>query len=335
MIIVLKENAPLRQTEYLREWLESRNCGTKRFENEEREMLLVTGIPGDTDIDFLGSLEFVEAVTDIEEPYKAASRKLHPEDSVIEVAGRKIGNGNFVTIAGPCSVESEEQIIDIAEAVKAAGADFLRGGAFKPRTSPYDFQGLEADGIKLLELAKAATGLPIISEVVDVRTLPLFENVDIIQVGARNMQNFGLLKTLGGIDKPVLLKRGLCATYKELLTSAEYIMAEGNSNVILCERGVRTFEGYTRNTLDIGAVPALRKLSHLPVIVDPSHGTGRAGMVEPMALAAVAAGADGLMIEVHNDPMNALSDGEQSITPDDFAGLMDRLSAVRRAVNGE
>lgn len=335
MIILLKENAPQQQTEYLREWLESRNCGTKRFENEEREMLLVTGIPEDADIDFLGSLEFVEAVTDIEEPYKAASRKLHFEDSVIEVAGRKIGGGNFVTIAGPCSVESEEQVVDIAKAVKASGADFLRGGAFKPRTSPYDFQGLEADGIKLLEKAKAVTGLPIVSEVVDVRTLSLFENVDIIQVGARNMQNYGLLKTLGGIEKPILLKRGLSATYKELLTSAEYIMSEGNCNVILCERGIRSFEGYTRNTLDIGAVPALHKLSHLPVIVDPSHATGRAAMVEPMALAATAAGADGLMIEVHNDPMNALSDGEQSITPEAFDRLMGKLGAVRGAVDGD
>ena len=298
-------------------------------------MLLVTGIPEDADIDFLGSLEFVEAVTDIEEPYKAASRKLHFEDSVIEVAGRKIGGGNFVTIAGPCSVESEEQVVDIAKAVKASGADFLRGGAFKPRTSPYDFQGLEADGIKLLEKAKAVTGLPIVSEVVDVRTLSLFENVDIIQVGARNMQNYGLLKTLGGIEKPILLKRGLSATYKELLTSAEYIMSEGNCNVILCERGIRSFEGYTRNTLDIGAVPALHKLSHLPVIVDPSHATGRAAMVEPMALAATAAGADGLMIEVHNDPMNALSDGEQSITPEAFDRLMGKLGAVRGAVDGD
>ena len=280
----------------------------------------------------MGGLDIVESVTRVTDPFKSANRKFHPDDTVIDVNGIKIGGGNFAMIAGPCSVESHDQIIGIAEAVKEAGASMLRGGAFKPRTSPYDFQGLHADGIELLLEAKKKTGMPIVTEIMNANHLPLFENVDVIQVGARNMQNFELLKELGHTDKVILLKRGLANTLKELLMSAEYIMAGGNEKIILCERGIRTFETYTRNTLDLSAVPMLHELTHLPVVIDPSHATGIARLVEPMAYAAAAAGADGLIIEVHNDPAHALCDGAQSILPEKFAEIAHKIGRVREAI---
>ena len=281
----------------------------------------------------LQSLDIVEAVTRVSDPFKAVNRKFHPEDTAITVGGTEIGGGHFGMIAGPCSVETEEQIIEVARRVKESGANFLRGGAFKPRTSPYDFQGLGAEGIRLLTEAKKMTGLPIVTEIMDIRNLPLFEDVDVIQVGARNAQNFDMLKELGKTDKPILLKRGLAGTIRELLMSAEYIMANGNEKVILCERGIRTYEStYTRNTLDLSAIPVLKELTHLPVVVDPSHGTGKASLVEPMALAAAAAGADGLMIEVHNDPLHALCDGAQSLTPEQFDRVARRVGRIREAV---
>jgi 3-deoxy-7-phosphoheptulonate synthase len=295
----------------------------------------VLGIIGDTakiDTDLLEGLEMVETVKRVSDPFKKANRKFHPEDSVIECGGVKIGGGNFAMMAGPCSVESEEQIIMVARAVKEAGATVLRGGAFKPRTSPYDFQGLKAEGIELLLKAKKETGLPIITEIMNANHLPLFEEVDVIQVGARNMQNFELLKELGRTGKPIMIKRGLANTIKELLMSAEYIMAGGNENIILCERGIRTFETYTRNTLDLSAVPVLKELTHLPVVIDPSHATGKASLVPSMALAATAAGADGLMIEVHNDPAKAKCDGAQSLTPRRFAELAGQVLAVKKAL---
>lgn len=260
------------------------------------------------------------------------SRESKAEDTVIEAGGVKLGGGELAVIAGPCSVETEDQIVAIAEQVKAAGADMLRGGAFKPRTSPYDFQGLEASGLKLLLKAKKETGLPLVSEIMDASNLDLFEDIDVLQVGARNMQNYALLKQLGRTNKPILLKRGISATYQELLTAAEYVLSEGNPNVILCERGIRTFETYTRNTLDVAAVPVLKGLSHLPAVVDPSHGSGRSELVSSLSLAAVAAGADGLMIEVHNNPAAALSDGKQSITPEEFAELMKKIKKVKSAI---
>jgi 3-deoxy-7-phosphoheptulonate synthase len=296
----------------------------------------VLGLVGDTsriDMELLGSLEIVDSVKRVSEPFKQANRKFHPNDTVVEVGNQvKIGGGNFVTIAGPCSVESEEQIIEVAESVKASGAHILRGGAFKPRTSPYAFQGLKGEGIRLLLEAKKATGLPIITELMNINDLPLFSEVDIIQIGARNMQNFDLLKEIGKTKKPILLKRGLANTLQELLMSAEYIMSEGNENVILCERGIRTFETFTRNTLDLAAVPALHELSHLPVIVDPSHATGKAKLVAPMAAAAVAAGADGLMVEVHNNPSCALCDGAQSLTPAQFDELNRTIQRIREVM---
>ena len=282
----------------------------------------------------LNGLEIVESVKRISDPFKSANRKFHPDDSVIDISGTTtVGGSIFGAIAGPCSIESEEQIITVAKAVKASGATMLRGGAFKPRTSPYDFQGLRADGIELLLEAKKETGLPIVTEIMNANHLPLFEDVDVIQVGARNMQNFELLKELGKTRKPILLKRGLANTLKELLMSAEYIMAGGNENVILCERGVRTFETYTRNTLDLSAVPMLHELSHLPVIVDPSHATGLSRLVKPMALAAAACGADGIMIEVHNNPKAALCDGPQSLTPEQFDDVMKAVNKVLTVVN--
>lgn len=297
----------------------------------------VLGLIGDTsaiDIDFIAAQNFVESVKRVQEPYKKANRKFHPDDTVITLAnGQKIGDGGLSLIAGPCSVESEEQICGVAERVKAAGAQFLRGGAFKPRTSPYAFQGLKAEGLTLLMEAKRKTGLPIVTEIMSVRHIEMFieDDVDIIQVGARNMQNFELLKELGKTQKPILLKRGLSSTIEELLMSAEYIMAGGNNRVILCERGIRTYETYTRNTLDISAIPILKKLSHLPVVVDPSHACGIAWLVEPLALAAVAAGADGLIIEVHNNPAKALSDGAQSLTPDQFDKVAAHVQAAAKA----
>ncbi len=295
----------------------------------------IIGLVGDTskvDIDNLRTSDIVEEVKRVQEPYKNANRKFHPDDTVVDICGRKIGGGHFQVMSGPCSVENEEQICEIARRVKAADSGFLRGGAFKPRTSPYAFQGLKAEGIELLLKAKKATGLPIVTEIMDAAHLPLFEDVDLIQVGARNMQNFELLKELGHTKKPILLKRGLANTIEEFLMSAEYIMAGGNENVILCERGIRTFETATRNTFDVSAIPVLKKLSHLPVVADPSHAGGINWLVEPLAMAAVAAGADGIMIEVHNNPAKALSDGKQSLTPDEFDGVMTRMKAILSAM---
>ena len=292
----------------------------------------ILGLVGDTtavDMDKISINPHVERVMRVQEPYKKANRKFHPEDTVVTVGSAKIGGGSFSVIAGPCSVESEAQICEVAEDVKRSGAALLRGGAFKPRTSPYSFQGMGTAGLELLLEAKKKTGLPIVTEIMDPRMAELFEEeVDVVQVGARNMQNFELLKEVGKMSKPILLKRGLSNTYEEWIMSAEYIMAGGNENVILCERGVRTFETYTRNTLDVSAIPAVKQMSHLPVIVDPSHAAGMYWMVEPLALAAVAAGADGLIIEVHNDPAHAKCDGQQSLTPQKFDALMHKVSAM-------
>ena len=332
MITVLKAETTKKQRDKLIEWFESQGL---KVHISEGEFQTVLGLVGDTskiDEELVESLEMVESVKRISEPFKSANRKFHPEDSVIDISGVKIGGGNFAIIAGPCSVESETQILEVARSLKASGASLLRGGAFKPRTSPYDFQGMKAEGIELLLEAKKDTGMPIVTEIMNEKHLPLFEEVDVIQVGARNMQNFELLKALGKTNKPILLKRGLANTLKELLMSAEYIMSEGNENVILCERGIRTFETYTRNTLDLSAVPMLRKLTHLPIVVDPSHATGIASLVEPMALAAAAAGADGLMIEVHNNPAEALCDGPQSLTPEQFASVAAKVRKVREAL---
>ncbi len=332
MIAVLRQGTTREQRDSLIDWFQ--NMGLK-VHVSEGEYQCILGLIGDTskvDINLLEGLSIIESVKRITEPFKNANRKFHADDSVIDISGDKIGGGHFQIIAGPCSVECEEQIVTVARRVKAAGANLLRGGAFKPRTSPYDFQGLQADGLKLLSLAKRETGMPIVSEVMNIKDLPLFEDVDVIQVGARNMQNFDLLKELGHTDKVVLIKRGLANTLKELLMSAEYVMAGGNERVIICERGIRTFETYTRNTLDLSAVPMLRELTHLPIIVDPSHATGKSRLVEPMALAAAAAGADGLMIEVHNDPEHALSDGAQSVTPDQFDRIAARVRKVREAI---
>ena len=332
MIAVLKSGTTAEQTAHLVNWLKHMNLDVHVSEGQE---FTVLGLIGDTtrvDIELLSSLEIVETVRRVSEPFKQVNRKFNPNSSVITVGNAKIGNGHFAMIAGPCSVESESQIIEVAMAVKEAGADILRGGAFKPRTSPYAFQGMKGAGIKLLELAKQETSLPIITEIMNINDLPLFENVDVIQVGARNMQNFDLLKQLGKTRVPILLKRGLANTLQELLMSAEYIMSEGNEQVILCERGIRTFETYTRNTLDLSAVSVLHGLSHLPVVVDPSHATGKASLVPPMALAAAASGADGIMVEVHNNPSCALCDGPQSLTPAQFHELSHRILRVREAI---
>jgi 3-deoxy-7-phosphoheptulonate synthase len=332
MIAVLKQGTTKEQAAGLIAWLERQGVGIHLSEGKQ---VTIIGLIGDTsrvDIDLLNSLEIVDSVKRVSEPFKQANRKFHPADTVVTVGNVKIGGGHFATIAGPCSVESEEQIIAVAESVKASGANILRGGAFKPRTSPYAFQGLKGEGIELLLKAKQATGLPIITEIMTISALDLFRDVDIIQVGARNMQNFDLLKELGKTRKPILLKRGLANTLQELLMSAEYIMSEGNENVILCERGIRSFETYTRNTLDLSAVPVLHNLSHLPVVVDPSHATGKASLVAPMAAAAVAAGADGIMVEVHNNPACALCDGAQSLTPDQFRELSGKLQRIREAM---
>lgn len=292
----------------------------------------ILGLVDDTsalDMDKISLNEHVERVMRVQEPYKKANRKFHPEDSVVRVGAAAIGGGNFGVIAGPCSVETKSQITEVAKAVKASGAAMLRGGAFKPRTSPYSFQGLEMEGLELLEEAKAATGLPIVSEIMTPKLCEIFEEkVDVVQIGARNMQNFDLLKEVGKMHKPILLKRGLSSTYEEWIMSAEYILAGGNENVILCERGIRTFETYTRNTLDVSAIPSLKKMSHLPVIVDPSHSGGTSWLVEPLTLAAIAAGADGIIIEVHNDPQHAKCDGQQSLTPAAFDALMDKIRAL-------
>ena len=328
MIVILKKHPDEKQLNNLMAWLKSLNIAIHPSEGATH---LVLGLVGDTsvvDIDLLRALDIVEDVKRVQEPYKNANRKFHEEDSVIPVGNTQVGGGVFSVIAGPCSIESEEQVCLIAAAVKASGATMLRGGAFKPRTSPYAFQGLKAEGLELLKEARKKTGLPIVTEIMSTSHLDLFEDVDVIQVGARNMQNFELLKELGHTGKPILIKRGLANTLQELLMSAEYVMAGGNEKVILCERGIRTFETATRNTLDLSAVPMLKKLTHLPVIVDPSHATGISWMVKPMALAATAAGADGLMIEVHNDPKRALCDGAQSLTPEAFRDVMEGVRAV-------
>ena len=330
MIILLKNHADERQVNNLTAWLKSMGFDIHMSVGSSQTIMGLIGDTSRLDIDVIKSLEIVENVQRIQEPYKNANRKFHTDDTVVEVGGgKKIGGGHFEIIAGPCSVESEEQIVLVAKAVKASGAGLLRGGAFKPRTSPYAFQGLHEEGIRLLVEAKKQTGLPIVTEIMDVNHLPCFEEVDVIQVGARNMQNFELLKELGLTRKPILLKRGLANTIQELLMSAEYIMAGGNGNVILCERGIRTFETATRNTLDLSAVPVLHQLTHLPVVVDPSHATGVASLVKPMAIAAAAAGADGLMVEVHNDPPHARSDGAQSLTPEAFDDVAKAVFAVR------
>ena len=329
MIVILKPNADKTQVRALENWILEKGLEIHRSEGASSTLLGLVGDTSKIDIDLIGALEIVENVKRVQEPYKNANRKFHPGDTVIEIGDIKIGGGNFAIIAGPCSVESEAQICDVAESVKASGACMLRGGAFKPRTSPYAFQGMRGEGIELLEKAKAKTSLPIVTEIMDISQLPLFDNVDMIQVGARNMQNFELLKALGKTNKPILLKRGLASTIEELLMSAEYIMAGGNEKVILCERGIRTFEtATTRNTLDLCAIPVLKERSHLPVIIDPSHATGVARLVKPMSIAAAAAGADGLIIEVHNDPEHALCDGKQSLTPEAFRDVVNAVNAV-------
>ncbi len=333
MIITLKKEAGESQIENLKTILKSRRIEPRVWRGELETVIGCVGDIAHLDPGLIEALEIVESVQRIQEPYKAANRKFHPADSVIDCAGVSIGGGNFAVIAGPCSVESEEQIIGIAKAVKAAGATMLRGGAFKPRTSPYAFQGMGAEGLRLLELAKKETGLPIVTELMDFKDIDLFNDVDVIQIGASNMQNFNLLREVGAsTKKPILLKRGMSATIQELLMSAEYVMASGNPNVILCERGIRTFETALRNTLDLGVVPLLHRLSHLPVVIDPSHATGYAYLVDPVAIAATAIGADGLIIEVHNDPQHAKCDGAQSQTPEMFAKTMSRIAAVRGAL---
>ena len=347
MITVLKHNATVEQREELIKWFEEQGVKVHVSVGEFQTVLGLVGDTSEIDMDMLKLLDIVADVKRISEPYKKSNRRFHPEDTVIKVPTgceeevepgnvkdgfALCGGGNFAVIAGPCSVESEEQIVEVARRVKAAGATMLRGGAFKPRTSPYAFQGMKAEGLELLSIAKRETGLPLVSEIMNENHIELFEDVDVIQVGARNMQNFELLKALGHIKKPILLKRGLANSLEELLMSAEYIMAGGNEDIILCERGIRTFEQHTRNTLDISAVPALHEMTHLPVIIDPSHSTGKAGYVKPMALAAVACGADGIMIEVHNDPPRALCDGAQSLTPEQFDELMLQVAKIREVI---
>jgi len=334
MIIVLKQNPKQEQLDNLTSWLKSMGLEIHRSDGVTTTILGLVGDTSGVDMELIGALDIVESVKRVTEPYKNASRKFHPDDTVVDVSGVKTGGGNFQIIAGPCSVESREQICFVAGEVKKAGAAMLRGGAFKPRTSPYAFQGMREDGIALLLKAKQETGLPVVTEVMDISHLQFFSDIDVVQVGARNMQNFELLKELGRLDKPVLLKRGLSSTIEEFLMSAEYILAGGNEKVILCERGIRTFENATRNTLDLSAVPLIKSFSHLPVIVDPSHATGINTLVKPMALAAAAAGADGLMIEVHNDPEHALCDGAQSLTPDTFRDLVESVLKVRGALYG-
>ncbi|MFR1783573.1 MAG: 3-deoxy-7-phosphoheptulonate synthase [Sarcina ventriculi] len=336
MIVKLNPKTKSEDIERLIKEVEDLGVSAYLIEGFEKSVI---GLVGDTTLIDEKKLEgnkIVEKITKVQEPFKKANRMFHPLNSVYDVLGEKIGGEKIALIAGPCSVESEEQITNIASSVKMCGAGFLRGGAFKPRTSPYSFQGLELQGLELLKLAKKKTGLPIVTEIMSTSMIEKFnEEVDIIQVGARNMQNFDLLKELGKIKKPILLKRGLSATIEELLMSAEYIMAGGNEQVILCERGVRTFENYTRNTLDLSAIPVIKKLSHLPIIIDPSHATGKSWMVEPLSKAAIAAGADGLIIEVHNDPKNALCDGQQSITPEEYKILVEKLKKIANAVDRE
>ena len=332
MVVVLKHGVAKESRDQLISWL--KNLGLNIHVSEGNYQTIL-GLVGDTtrvDMDLVSSLDIVDSVKRVTEPFKCCNRKYHPDDTVIQVGDVKIGGGNFCMIAGPCSVETEGQTVAVAKAVKASGANMLRGGAFKPRTSPYDFAGLKAEGLELLKIARQETGLPIVTEIMSITDLPLFDDVDVLQVGARNMQNFDLLRELGKTNKPILLKRGLANTLKELLMSAEYIMASGNEQVILCERGIRTFDDYTRNTLDLAAVPMLHELSHLPVIVDPSHATGINRLVPPMALAATAGGADGLIIEVHNDPIHALCDGAQSLRPEQYDELAKKVAEIRKVV---
>ena len=335
MIIVVKNSCEQAQLDNLLEWVKELGLDVHTSRGETSTVL---GLVGDTtrvDMDLIASLDIVEKVQRVQESYKNANRKFHPADTIVDVNGVKFGGLNFQVIAGPCSVESESQIIEVAKAVKKSGATMLRGGAFKPRTSPYAFQGLKGTGIELLVKAKKETGLPIVTELLSVNDLDLFKDVDVIQIGARNMQNFELLKEVGKTGKPILLKRGLANTLQELLMSAEYILAEGNEQVILCERGIRTFETMTRNTLDLSAVPALKEKTHLPIIIDPSHSTGVNKFVAPMSLASVGAGADGLIIEVHNDPKKALCDGAQSLNPEQFDNLMKKINQILPIVRGE
>lgn len=334
MIIVLKPSTPPEQIALFEERLRSDyHVKVNRWDGVHSTVLGLIGDTHTVDIEYIDAQDIVESVKRVQEPYKKANRKFHPENTVVKISDNvSIGDGSLCVMAGPCSVESEEQIVEIARSVKKSGAAMLRGGAFKPRTSPYAFQGLKSEGLDLLKLARKETGLPIVTEIMRTEHIDMFENVDVIQVGARNMQNFDLLRELGKTKKPILLKRGLSATIEEWLMSAEYIMAGGNDNVILCERGIRTYETYTRNTLDIAAIPIVKKLSHLPVVVDPSHASGKSWLVEPLAMAAVAAGADGLIIEVHNDPQHALSDGAQSLTPKQFEQVAGRIFALKESM---
>lgn len=328
MIIVVKNDGEKKRVDNLTNWIKGLGLDIHYSKGETSTILGVIGDTSKVDIDLIRSLDIVESVTRIQEPYKKANRKFHPDDTIIEVGGHKIGGNYFQIIAGPCSVESEKQIIEVAKAVKESGATLLRGGAFKPRTSPYAFQGMRGEGIELLLKAKAETGMPIVTEIMSASHLDMFCDVDVIQVGARNMQNFELLKELGRTDKPILLKRGFANTIEEWLMSAEYIMSEGNEKVILCERGIRTFEPMTRNTLDLSAIPLLKEKTHLPILVDPSHASGISRLVPPLSLAAVGAGADGLEIEVHNNPSKALCDGAQSVTPAQFDALAKKINVM-------
>ena len=333
MIIIIKQNYEQKQLDTLMKWVKQQGVDIDVSRGSHSTILGLVGDTSKIDIDLVRSLDIVENVRRIQEPFKSANRKFHPDDTIVDIAGHKFGGDNFQIIAGPCSIESEKQIISIAQEVKKAGATLLRGGAFKPRTSPYSFQGLRGEGLELLLKAKKETGMPIVTEIMSVTHLDLFKDVDLIQIGARNMQNFELLKEVGKTKKPVLLKRGLANTIEEWLMSAEYIMSEGSHDVILCERGIRTFEPYTRNTLDLSAIPLLHELTHLPVIVDPSHASGLSRLVKPLSLASVGAGADGLMIEVHNDPANALCDGAQSIKPDAFSDIVSSIDVMLPLVN--
>ena len=335
MIVTVKQGSNPQQVKRLTSWIKSLGLDVHVSEGEKSTVIGLVGDTSKVDIDLIRSLDIVEAVTRIQEPYKNANRKFHPEDSIIDVSGVKFGGKHFQMIAGPCSVESEQQVIGIAEAVKASGATMLRGGAFKPRTSPYAFQGLGLKGLEILKKAREVTGLPIVTEIMSERYIDAFAEVDMVQIGARNMQNFDLLKAVGRLGKPVLLKRGLANTIEEWLMSAEYIMSEGNMNIVLCERGIRTFEPYTRNTLDLSAIPLLKQKTHLPVIVDPSHASGLSRLVKPMSLASVGAGADGLIIEVHNDPPHALCDGAQSLRPEQFDDVVKAIDVMLPLVNKE
>lgn len=335
MIVTVKQGSNPQQVKRLTSWIKSLGLDVHVSEGEKSTVIGLVGDTSKVDIDLIRSLDIVEAVTRIQEPYKNANRKFHPDDSIIDVSGVKFGGKHFQMIAGPCSVESEQQVIGIAEAVKASGATMLRGGAFKPRTSPYAFQGLGLKGLEILKKAREVTGLPIVTEIMSERYIDAFAEVDMVQIGARNMQNFDLLKAVGRLGKPVLLKRGLANTIEEWLMSAEYIMSEGNMNIVLCERGIRTFEPYTRNTLDLSAIPILKEKTHLPVIVDPSHASGLSRLVKPMSLASVGAGADGLIIEVHNDPPHALCDGAQSLRPEQFDDVVKAIDVMLPLVNKE